>query len=231
MTKRSTQIYANCFLRFFAQGSPNHSAASTVLSAKKAASPLCFIILSFVFALSICAQDLPGKIRGYKVYNAEISVKTERDKNEIKKATEAFVKIGEPEIAEISLTGITLELSAEISGLQQSGRVDFLSFHDFRVNDLPVEVEEYKESFAFEKNQTITLPKPAKIHLGTAQTLRGALKEIKESKTEWRVTGRVFVFGKFKKFGLNFKRVVPVEINIKIKNPLRQNDSQKSNES
>jgi hypothetical protein len=51
--------------------------------------------------------------------------------------------------------------------------------------------------------------------------LRGAVRELKDSKEEWSVTGRVFVFGKFKKFGFNFKRVVPVEINIKIKNPLR----------
>ena len=201
MMQISTPIYANCFLRFFAAKNANRSVFFAVLPAKKAASRLCSIVLSFVLAFPMFAQDLPGKIRGYKVYNAEIS-----------------------------LTKITLELSAEISGLQQSGRVDFLSFRDFRVNDLPVEVEEYKESFAFEKNQKITLPKPAVIHLGTAQTLRGALREIKESKTEWSVTGRVFVFGKFKKFGFSFKRVVPVEINIKIKNPLRQSDSIKSKE-
>lgn len=40
------------------------------------------------------------------------------------------------------------------------------------------------------------------------------------AKDEWTVTGRVFVFGRFKKFGFDFKRVVPVEINLKIKNPL-----------
>ena len=187
----------------------------------------CLLQLCGLFAFSAIAQNLPGKIRGYKVYDAKISVKTESDKTETKGVSEAFVKIGEPEIADISLTGVTLEISAEVSGLEQSGRVDFLTFHDFRVNDLPVKVEEYKESFSFNKNQTVILPKPARIFLETSQVLRGALKERKESNEEWRVTGRVFVFGKFKKFGFSFKRVVPVEINIKIKNPLHKTNSLK----
>jgi hypothetical protein len=184
-----------------------------------------------LFTSPLFAQDLPDKIRGYKVHKAEISVKADRNKNEAKADFEAFVKIGDPQIAEISLAGVTIEIPAEISGLQQSGQVDFLTFHDFRVNDLPVEIEEYKESFSFAKNQPVVLPKPARIFLGAAQTLRGAFREIKDSKEEWSVTGRVFVFGKFKKFGFNFKRVVPVEINIKIKNPLRQSDSRKPDQS
>ncbi len=184
---------------------------------------LCVSILLLSFLAN--AQNLPDKIRGYKVYDAKISVKTENDKIETKGESEASVNIGEPEIADVSLTGITLELSAEILGLEQSGCIDFLTFHDFRVNGLPVEIEEYKESFAFKKNQPNQLPKPVVIFLSAAQTLRGALKELKDSKNEWQVTGRVFVFGRFKKFGFSFKRVVPVEINIKIKNPLRGNQT------
>ncbi len=182
---------------------------------------LCVSILLLSFLAN--AQNLPDKIRRYKVYHAKISVKTENDKIEPKGVSEAFVKIGEPEIVEVSLTGFTLELSAEISGLEQSGHIDFLTFHDFRVNGLPVEIEEYKEPFTFKKNKPIQLPKPVKIFLSTTQTLRGALKELKNEKEEWQVTGRIFVFGKFKKFGFSFKRVVPVEINLKIKNPLKVN--------
>ena len=183
----------------------------------------CGLILLLSFLAN--AQNTPDKIRGYKVYDAQISVKTESNKTETKDKTEAFVKIGEPELIDVSLTGITFELTAEISAVGQSGAVDFLTFHDFRVNNLPVEIEEYKEPFAFKKNQPLRLPKPVKIFLGAAQTLRGAMKELKDAKNEWQVTGRVFVFGKFKKFGFSFKRVVPVEINIKIKNPLRGNQT------
>lgn len=177
---------------------------------------LCF------FSMTVSAQNLPDKIRGYKVYQAEISVKTTDDKTHTKSKSEAFVKIGEPELVDVSLTGITFELSAEIDALGQSGKIDFLTFNDFRVNNLAVEVEEYKNSLEFKKNQPITLPKPVRIFLGTTQAVRGAVEELKDSKDEWQVTGRVFVFGKFKKYGFSFKRVIPIDLNIKIKNPLRQ---------
>lgn len=181
----------------------------------------CFVFLMFT-PLVFCAQDLPDEIRGYKVYKADVSVKTSADKTERKNKAEAFVKVGKPELVEVSLTGITFEVSSEIDSLEQSGKIDFLAFHDFRINGLAVEIEEFKESFAFKKNETLILPKPVKVFLGTGQALRGALNEFRNSKDEWTVTGRVFVFGKFKKMGFYFKRVVPVEINIKINNPLLQ---------
>ena len=64
------------------------------------------------------------------------------------------------------------------------------------------------------------MPKPARIFLGTGQIVKAAWKEIAETKKEWTITGRVFVFGKFKKLGFSFKRVIPVDINLTIKNPL-----------
>jgi len=40
------------------------------------------------------------------------------------------------------------------------------------------------------------------------------------------VTGRVYVFGRFKKkilgISTNFKRVVPVELNLTMRNPLKE---------
>jgi hypothetical protein len=178
-----------------------------------------FLLLSFS---TLNAQDLPKEIRGYKVYQAKISVKNETEMTGAKDKSEAFVKVGEPELTNVSLAGITFELSAEIDSLDQSGTIDFLTFHDFRVNGLKVDVEEYRETIEFKKNQLIALPKPIKIFLSAGQTLRGALKEVNESKDEWTVTGRIFVFGRFKKSFLKFKRVIPVEINLKIKNPLKQ---------
>jgi hypothetical protein len=179
--------------------------------------------LSFTIAE---AQNLPKKIRGYKVYQAKISVNNKIETNGETNNSEALVKIGEPEIADVSLTGITLEIPAEIVSSEQSGTIDFLTFQNFRVNDLAVDVEEYRESFRLEKNKPAVLPKPIKIFLGAKQTLRGVSKELKESKEEWTVTGKVFVFGRFKKSFLKFKRVVPIEINLKIKNPLRDSEKQ-----
>lgn len=175
----------------------------------------------FLLCASVAAQDLPKEIRGYKVHRAKIPVLNKSDETDAKTKAEAFVKIGEPALADVSLTSIKLEVPAEIESAAQSGTVDFLAFRDFRVDGLAVEVEEYKESFEFVKNQTIVLPKPIVISLSAKEIVRGALKELKESKDEWTVTGRVFVFGRFKKSFLKFKRVVPVEVNLKIKNPLK----------
>ena len=176
----------------------------------------------FFFTLSN-AQDFPDKIRGYKVQKAKISVKTQDQKNQNpedkKDGLEAFVNISEPELINVGLTGITFELTAQLDSIEQSGKVDFLTFKDFRVNGIAVDVEEYKDSFEFEKNEPINLPKPFVIFVSTPQTLLGAAKELRESKKEWRVTGRVFVFGRFKKSIFKFKRVVPVDIDIEIKNP------------
>ncbi len=183
-----------------------------------------FVGILFVSS-AIFAQDFPKEIRGYKVYRAKITVKNQSEPTDNgqpakKDETEAFVKVGEPELTDLSLTGITFELSAEITSPEQSGKVDFLTFQDFRVNGLAVEVEEYQKSFEFKKNEKTVLPSPVKIFVGAGQTLRGALAEWCNSRKEWKVTGRIFVFGRFKKAGFKFKRVVPVEINLQIKNPL-----------
>jgi len=183
----------------------------------------CFFvsIILLVFAPSIIkTQDLPAKIRGYRIHKANISVLTVNEPSLAKNAPEARVTIGDPSVSDISLTGLTLEVPAEIIASGQSGKVDFLTFQNFRVNGLTVEVEEYTESFEFKKEQLVELPAPAKIYLRADRLLRGALKEMTESKDEWTITGRIFVFGKFRKMGMSFKRVVPVDISIKIKNPL-----------
>lgn len=185
------------------------------------------ILLVLLFFTTSNAQDLPDKIRGYKVQTANISVKThdqkpdnfENDKNR----KEAFVRIGEPKLESVGLTGITFNLTAELESIDQSGTIDFLTFKDFRVNGIAVDIEEYRESFKFKKEEKIQLPKPFEIFVSTPQTLFGAVREIGNSKEKWRVTGRVFVFGKFNKAGFKFKRVVPIDIDIEIDNPTLKN--------
>ncbi len=66
------------------------------------------------------------------------------------------------------------------------------------------------------------MPAPATVFLPTSNILNAAWKEITASKSDWNVTGRVFVFGKFKKFGFTFKRVIPVDVRLTIKNPLAE---------
>jgi hypothetical protein len=202
----------------------NRNSEQTTSPAKRAFFRACswlFVVPVFLLLLnSVIGQELPDKIRGYKVHKANISVLTANQPSPAIDAPEARVTIGEPSVSDISLSGLTLEVPAEIIASGQSGKVDFLTFQNFRVNGLTVEVEEYRDSFEFKKEQLVELPAPAKIYLRADRLLRGAWKEMTESKDEWTITGRIFVFGKFKKMGMNFKRVVPVDISIKIKNPL-----------
>lgn len=171
----------------------------------------------FLFAGTF-AQDLPKTIRGYKVHRADVAIQA--SPHTATSGPASLVTIGDPKLTEISLAGITFEVPARISGVPESGRVDFLDFHDFRVNGLKVDVEEYRTPFSLKKNEEIVLPKPATLFIGSGQVLNAAWKEFSGSDEDWLVTGRVFVFGRFRKFGFEFKRVVPIDISLKIGNPL-----------
>lgn len=175
-----------------------------------------------IFPAAIKAQDLPDEIRGYKVHRrAKVSVGTPAGEKKSKEDSNVAVKFDAPELVEITPLGATLEVFAELTVFGQSARVDFLAFRDFRVNNLKVEIEEYKTPFEIEKNKPLRLKKPVRIFIGAAQAVKGGLREVLRSEDRWPVTGRVFVFGKFRKFGFNFKRVVPVDANLEIANPLK----------
>lgn len=181
--------------------------------------PMATIML-LLFAFSGSAQDLPGKIRGYKVHNARVQVVTSADTTIGASNGDAVVKIGEPRIVDVGLTGVTFEADADLGVLPESGRIDFLMFRDFRVNGIAVAFDEYTNSFDAKKGVAIKLPKPVRGFVSSLSIAKAVYKEMVESKAIWNVTGTVFVFGKFKKYGLRFKRVVPVKIDLKVKNPL-----------
>lgn len=186
--------------------------------------PACLLFFCFLFlTFSIHSQDLPDKIRGYKVHKTNILVQNQNlEADAEKKDLGVAMDFAEPEIADIGLLGINLELNSKLTVFGQSGKIDFISFKDFKVNGIKVDIEEYKESFDFKQGEPFELKKPVRIFVGTRQTLRGALNEYEDSKEKWLVTGRVFVFGKFKKFGFSFKRVIPVDVELLIDNPLQE---------
>jgi hypothetical protein len=51
--------------------------------------------------------------------------------------------------------------------------------------------------------------------------LIGAVRDWASPSEFWPVSGVVYVFGQFKKSLFKFKRVVPVELNLQMRNPLR----------
>ncbi len=175
--------------------------------------PLALLVLG-LSTLTAGAQELPDKIRGYKVHKERIVLSPGSE------SSRASVAPGEPEAVDVSLSGLRVELPLEFEITGQSGKVDMLTFHDVRVNGVPVKVEEHSVPFEFEKNVRRSLPEPLAIVVAPHRMLQAAVKESRESTEVWKVTGRAFVFGKFRKFGFHHKRVVPVEIEFEIPNPL-----------
>jgi len=173
------------------------------------------ILLLFLLSSSTFSQNLPDKIRGYKVHRDNISVNTQTGD------TDAAVKVGDPEVVDVSLNGVTFELPVELTANSQSGKVEFVTFHDVRVNGIKVEPEEYSHKFEFRKGQLVKPPDPVRIFLPASGMVKAAWQEMTESRADWKVTGRVFVFGKFRRYGFYHKRVVPIDISFTIPNPVR----------
>ncbi len=199
----------------------NEFSTNVKILMKKIQSAVFVLSLFMLLCAAVQAQDYPKEIRGYKVYKTKVTVKNQSDKTDSRDDSEAFVTLGEPTVAGFSLTGATIEMAVKMSAIDQSGRVDFLTFKDFKVNGMDVDIAEYTESFSFEKNKPVDLPEPIKVFVGVGQALMGGIGEARNSKEEWDVTGTVFVFGKFKKMGFSFKRVIPIPVNVKIKNPVK----------
>jgi len=170
---------------------------------------------------SALGQKLPDKIRGYKVYEAQVRFESSKPTAQPTTEPDATIKIGEPEIKDFGLSGVTFEVGAGIAAMDQSGRVDFLTFKDFRINGIAVDIEEYRHTFIIKKGVATSLPQPAVVFISSTRIAKAGYNEIVGPRVEWKVTGTVFVFGKFKKFGFSFKRVVPVTIDLAIPNPLR----------
>lgn len=176
-------------------------------------------ILILILTHFAAAQSLPSKIRGYKVYKSKVSVRNAEEPM-VQNDSDVSVRLFSPQIKDITLSGAIIEVRAEITATHKAGSVDFMTCGDLRVNGIPIEIEEYAHPFSFKEGEKITLPTPATIFIKTANVAKAAYKELIDSKKDWIVTGTVFVFGKFKKFGFDFKRVVPVKIALTIKNPL-----------
>jgi hypothetical protein len=166
----------------------------------------------------------PKSIRGYKVARAEVRVSTGRmpDSASQPRPTDALLQIGQPQLARLTPLGITFELPIKIAPTKQGGRVDFLSFENFVVNGTEVSIDDYYQSFELSTRDAMQLPAPIRVFVSAPSALAGALGEWSDSRETWKVTGRVYVFGRFKKFLMSVKRVVPVDIEIEISNPLRE---------
>ncbi len=168
-------------------------------------------------------RTYPDKIRGYKVERTVVELKKpEGQSNGSDPDVDALIKLGDPKVARMTPLGITFEVPIVVAPVKQSGHVDFLVFEDMNINGRSVDIDEYKHEFELPNKKPATLDSPLRIFIYLPSALLAVIGESAESKETWPVTGRVYVFGKFKKSIFSFKRVVPVELNMTMRNPLKE---------
>ena len=190
-------------------------------------------------------RTYPKEIRGYKVERTVVEVKkpeannrqSARNQSQIgnnssdgqtnaepnsESDIDELIQLGKPQLARVTPLGITFEVPIVVSPVKQNGHVDFLVFEDMVVNGTSVDIDEYHHAFDLPNKQLLTLREPLRFYIYLPSALLAALGDWSETKETWPVTGRVYVFGKFKKSVFSFKRVVPVELNLSMRNPLKE---------
>jgi hypothetical protein len=205
--------------------------------------------ITVAFLISVCwatavtpqSRTYPKEIRGYKVERTVVEIKKperrsaksgkENDQNQTNGTDSAaapdadvdqLIQLGKPRLARATPLGITLEIPIVVSAVRQSGHVDFLVFEDMVVNGTSVDLDEYHHAFDLPNKDPLTLRDPLSFYIYLPNALLAALGDWSDAKETWPVTGRVYVFGKFKKSIFSFKRVVPVELKLSMRNPMRE---------
>lgn len=193
-----------------------------VLTAKKTGA----MILAAVFTccLTTLAQqpEYPKEIRGYKVARAEVESKKAGTKaTDEETDSEPLIRFGDPQHTRITPLGISFEIPIVVAQVKRKGRVEFMVFEKMLVNNTSVEIDEYHHDFDLPNKAPLTLTEPLKFYVHLPHAVLAAIDEWNDSKKTWLITGRVYVFGKFKKSLFTFKRCIPIELNITIPNPLQ----------
>jgi hypothetical protein len=191
---------------------------------------LTFTVSSWVPDGQAQARTYPDKIRGYKVERTVVEVKRTSTKPNDPKISAAaddsnvdqLISLGTPTLARVTPLGITFEVPMVVAPVTQSGKVDFLVFEDIEINGHSVNISDYEHSFSLPNSKPLTLHDPLRIYIFLPSALLAALGEWTDSQNTWPVKGRVYVFGKFKKSLFSFKRCVPVELDLTMRNPLKE---------
>lgn len=210
-----------------------------LIKTRDAIGKLACVLLTLITCVTVLPQtrSYPKEIRGYKVERTVVEVKKpdpknpksgntgsgvgQSDPNSSESDVDALIKLGKPQLSRVTPLGITFEVPLVVAPVKQSGHVDFLVFEDMVINGASVNIDEYQHSFDLPNKNSLTLGDPLRIYIYLPSAMLAALGDWSDSKETWPVTGRVYVFGKFKKSMFSFKRVVPVELNLTMQNPLK----------
>lgn len=201
--------------------------SSRKLSKQLVPAALVFLLLCATLGLSQSHQ-YPKEIRGYKVERKVVELKKPKKDPKDRAAPEQtdsdvdqLIQFGQSRLVRATPLGITLEVPIVVAPITQKGHAEFLVFEDMVVNGTSVEIDEYHRAFDLPNKEPLTLGEPLSFYVYLPSALLAAVGDWSSSKETWPVTGRVYVFGKFKRGWFSGKRCVPVELDLKMRNPLR----------
>jgi len=137
-------------------------------------------------------------------------------------SVDQLITFGSASLARFTPLGITLNMPVVVAPIRQSGHVDFLLFEDMMVNGNSITIDEYHRGFDLPTRKPLTLREPLRFFISLPTAAVAVIGEEVKPQEMWPVTGRVYVCGKYKKLVFSFKRCVPVELNVTMKNPLRR---------
>lgn len=204
--------------------------------------PLFAFLFLFAFCFSLNAQEYPKEVRGYKVVNAKVEVKRQKDsqsngnktqntnssgQNQTSNSTDetdALVQVGDPKLVRVTPLGITFEIPVTVAAVKQGGKVELLVFENVTANNTNVTIEDYVTSFDIPNDKAKELPRPISVFVSTPNAVTKILGEVMNSQDTWKVKGRVYVCGHYNKFIFKFKRAVPIEFDLLIPNPIKLNN-------
>ena len=170
---------------------------------------------------TVLSQKLPGSIRGYKVHTAKIFVATSeaslpRDHSKY----DAVILMGEAKLQSLGFSGVQLRAPLEIRSSKVTGEIEFISFNDFTIDGSSISVTEIREGLKLPKKASYPIRKVSTVGVSGPGILKAGLRTATGAAKNMTIRGTVFVFGRFDKLGMKFKRVIPVKINASIPNPL-----------
>ncbi|MBS1769363.1 MAG: hypothetical protein JSS77_06850 [Acidobacteria bacterium] len=179
----------------------------------KAGASLIFLLLAVFAAMG---QEYPDRIDGYKVHKKPIVINSVERKDSKKDVD--FV-LNTPTFAGASLTAVKFKFAAALSS-DRAAKIEKIRFYGLTVNGIAVKIDEFDRAFDLKADELVTLPEPFAGEVSSFGVAKGAWLELTTPKKEWVVKGKAYIFGRFKKFGMTFRRAIPVEFDLSVKNPI-----------
>ena len=180
-------------------------------------------LISLLISITIFCQNSVSDFDtdGYKIHNESIVITNDRSaaKADINKNA-ASVTIDSISITGVGISGLTISIDATLAAQPQGGTIRRIEFSNVKLNGVGLRISDHQTKFKLRPGQPITLPAPIIARISGLGIAKTAFSELVERPKKWHVSGSAMVYGKFKRFGIGFKRAVPVKVDVEIDNPL-----------